>query len=234
LSRKPRLLDLFCGAGGAAVGYHRAGFEVVGVDLSPQKRYPFEFHQGDAMSFPLDGFDAVHASPPCQWYSVSAHLPWVDVGDEYPLIGLVRERLVGAGVPYVIENVEGARAFMNDPVMLCGSAFGLPMWRHRLFEMPGVLVLSPGCSHREMPVQQLYARKDRPGRVYKRRALPVYGGARGGTSFNGRRPTIAEARVAMGIDWMTWTEISEAVPPAYTQFIGERLMAAFKRENAVA
>jgi DNA (cytosine-5)-methyltransferase 1 len=224
----PRLLDLFCGAGGAAVGYHRAGFEVVGVDLSPQKRYPFEFHQGDAMTYPLDGFDAVHASPPCQWYSVSAHLPNVAAGlaDEYPLIELVRGRLVDVGVPYVIENVEGARAFMREPVMLCASAFGLPMWRHRLFELGGFFVLSPGCSHREMPVQQLYTRRDRQGRVYKRRALPVYGGARGGTSFNGRRPTIAEARVAMGIDWMTWTEISEALPPVYTEYLGAELMRA--------
>jgi DNA (cytosine-5)-methyltransferase 1 len=229
LSLRPRLLDLFCGAGGAAVGYERAGFEVVGVDLSPQKRYPFEFHRADAMWFPLDGFDAVHASPPCQWYSVSANLPWVDVGDDYPLIELVRERLVSSGLPYVIENVQGARDYMVEPLMLCGSAFGLPMWRHRLFELGGFFMLSPGCSHSEMAVQQTYTRKDRQGRVYKRRSLPVYGGARGGTSFNGRRPTIAEARLAMGIDWMTWTEISEAVPPVYTEYVGAGLMALFKR-----
>jgi DNA (cytosine-5)-methyltransferase 1 len=211
------------------MGYDQAGFEVVGVDLSPQKRYPFEFHRADAMWFPLDGFDAVHASPPCQWYSVSAGLPWVRAGlaDEYPLIDLVRERLVDVGIPYVIENVQGARDWMQDPVMLCGSAFGLPLWRHRLFELGGFMVLSRGCSHAEMAVQQTYVRKDR-GRVYKRRSLPVYGGARGGTSFNGRRPTIAEARVAMGIDWMTWDEISEAVPPAYTRFIGDGLMQLFK------
>src|SRR3989304_5094805 len=105
---KPKLLDLFCGAGGAAMGYHRAGFDVVGVDIKPQPHYPFEFHQADAMTWPLDGFDAIHASPPCPGSSRLRRLPWLK-GREWPLlIPGVRRRLVAAGVPWVIENVMDA------------------------------------------------------------------------------------------------------------------------------
>ena len=135
---KPRLLDLFCGAGGAAMGYHRAGFEVVGVDIKPQPHYPFEFHQADAMTYPLEGFDAIHASPPCQGYSPhvsSESSAWAGTRgkDEPRLIGAVRERLVGHA--YVIENVVGARRELRGPLLLCGTMFGLPIARHRLFEM---------------------------------------------------------------------------------------------------
>ena len=112
-----RLLDLFCGAGGAAMGYHRAGFEVVGIDIAPQPNYPFEFVQADAMEFPLDGFDAIHASPPCQAYTALA------TGKHPRLIEPMRERLASSGVPWVIENVVGAP--LRQPVLLCGSMFGL-------------------------------------------------------------------------------------------------------------
>jgi SAM-dependent methyltransferase len=128
-----RLLDLFCGAGGAAKGYADAGFEVVGVDIEPQPNYPFEFVRADALTFPLDGFDAVHASAPCQAFTVyrnnSAH-----VRQDHPnLIPQTRERLIASGLPYVIENVPGAP--LIDPIQLCGTSFPpLEVRRHRIFE----------------------------------------------------------------------------------------------------
>lgn len=136
--RKPRLLDLFCGAGGSAVGYARAGFEVVGVDLKSQPRYPFEFHQADAMTYPLDGFDAIHASPPCQAYSVAQKLQ----GNLHPdLIGPTRFRLTESGKPYVIENVVGAP--LLKPTLLQGTMFGLRTERKRLFETSFLLPMPP-------------------------------------------------------------------------------------------
>jgi hypothetical protein len=143
---RPRLLDLFCGAGGAAVGYDRAGFDVVGVDIRPQPRYPYEFHQGDALTFPLDGFDAVHASPPCQAYAnVTA---WRGIPEEHPdLVGPARARLTGSGLPWVIENVPEAP--IRPDLLLCGSQFGLKVRRHRAFETsPRLFSLLPPCRHR--------------------------------------------------------------------------------------
>jgi hypothetical protein len=143
---RPRLLDLFCGAGGAAVGYHRAGFDVVGVDLEPQPNYPFEFHQADALEFPLHGFDAIHASPPCQGYAnVTA---WRGDPATHPRhIAGVRDRLAGAGVPYVIENVRTTE--LRPCLVLCGSMFGLPVRRHRGFETNwNAYRLVPPCQHR--------------------------------------------------------------------------------------
>lgn len=118
---KPRLLDLFCGAGGAGMGYHQAGFDVVGVDINPQPDYPFEFHQADAMEFPLDGFDAIHASPPCQVFTALKTMH--NAGEHFDLLTPMRARLKEWGGPYVIENVPGAP--MQDHVTLCGSSFGL-------------------------------------------------------------------------------------------------------------
>ena len=141
----PRLLDLFCGAGGAAMGYHRAGFDVVGVDIAPQPRYPFEFHQADAMTFPLDGFDAIHASPPCQAYSRLRHLPWL-AGKEYPLLLTPTwERLATHGVPWVIENV--ADAPMPYSIVVCGWTIGLPIYRHRRFGSSFLLLAPPHRRH---------------------------------------------------------------------------------------
>jgi DNA (cytosine-5)-methyltransferase 1 len=150
---RPRLLDLFCGAGGAAVGYHRPGFDVVGVDIKPQSNYPFEFHQADALEFPLEGFNAIHASPPCQGYS---QLAAMHPGREYPLlIEPTRELLLSTGLPYVIENVEGAPLPRHPQLdgtwgfWLCGSMFGLGVTRgflrrHRLFET-NFPVVQPQC-----------------------------------------------------------------------------------------
>ena len=214
---KPRLLDLFCGAGGAAMGYHRAGFEVVGVDIAPQPHYPFEFHQADAFDYPFTwDFQAIHASPPCQAYSrLSAMHP-----DASPpmLIDAVRERFGRFGVPWVIENVEGAPLadrsdlFGAHGVMLCGSMFDLGiergyLRRHRLFET-SFSIAQPDCRHRGV-------------------AVGVYG--HGGHTGKHRMLYRDEAAEALGIDWMTRDEMTQAIPPAYTEFIGEQLMAAIKQ-----
>ena len=144
---KPRLLDLFCGAGGAGMGYYRAGFEVVGVDIVRQPRFPFKFIQADAMTFDLSGFDAVHASPPCQGYSKTRHQVDSRLGKrERPLLlDEIRARLVRSGQPWVLENVAWAR--MPAAIKLCGSALGLRVTRHRFFESSS-LIFAPGpCRH---------------------------------------------------------------------------------------
>ena len=212
---KPKLLDLFCGAGGAAMGYHQAGFEVVGVDIRKQPRFPFEFIQADAMTFPLDGFDVIHASPPCQGYSPhvsSSGSKWAGTkGVEEPrLIAGIRERL--AGVPYVIENVMGARSELNATLLLCGTMFGLPIPRHRLFELEGGLLIQPfhpRCSG----VAKRYAEE----RGWDPRDMTVTGkGRHAGTSKRWAEIT--------GIDWMSQHEMRESIPPVYTEHIGKWIM----------
>jgi len=198
-----RLLDLFCGAGGAAMGYHRAGFEVVGVDIKPQPHYPFEFHQADAMTYPLEGFDAIHASPPCQAYSQAA----LGTGKTYPdLLAAVRERLVIAGAAWVIENVPGAP--MRADFRLCGCMFGLSLRRERWFETSWQhFALRQPCLHTG-PVVSVVGH-----------GTPTW--VRKILRFN---PTIHHYREAMGIDWMNRDELSQAIPPAYTEYIGSWLM----------
>lgn len=213
-----RILDLFCGAGGAAMGYHRAGFTVVGVDIRPQPNYPFEFHQADAMSFPLDGFDAIHASPPCQAFTAYKRRP-NHVG-EYPnLIADVRSRLVTTGVPFVIENIPGARAELRNPIQLCGSSFGLDVRRHRLFES-NILLGVPPCNHgwQTPRFPQATNRKNLRRTV----EVGVY------------RIPLAVQQKAMGIDWMRLDELSEAIPPAYTEHIGQQLLAQIALERWAA
>jgi len=205
-----RLLDLFCGAGGASVGYHRAGFEVTGVDHRPMPRYPYEFIQADAMTFPLDGFDAIHASPPCQRHSKAVAI--ADRENHPDLVDPTRERLLAAGKPYVMENV--VKAPLVNTIRLCGSSFGLPIQRHRLFESNVWLMALP-CAHGAYP--RIY--EPAWNRTTKLRVLSVSGG------FTKRVP-LQEFKDAMGVDWhMTRPELSEAIPPAYTQFIGEQLIA---------
>ena len=210
---KPRLLDLFCGAGGAAMGYHRAGFEVAGVDLNPQPHYPFEFHQGDAMTWPLEGFDAIHASPPCQRFSKSVSKKH---RERHPdLIGPTRERLIASGVPWIIENVP--RAPLIDPITLCGSSFGLEVRRHRLFEMSDAPLWVPSCRHED------YLPRFTPAwnRTTLLRFRPISGGW--------GAPDLEADRAGMGIDWpMTTHELSESIPPAYTEWIGTQLLRSIE------
>jgi len=218
VSERPKLLDLFCGAGGAAMGYHRAGFDVVGVDIKPQPRYPFTFIQADAMTFPLEGFDAIHASPPCQGYSTavtSRSSKWVPTKgkDEPRLIEGIRARLDGIGAPYVIENVWGARRDCRF-FMLCGSMFGLSIARHRVFES-SPLFLAPGHGN-----CRGLAKREAERLGWEYRDMAVTG--------KGRRSGTGERWAQLlGIDWpATQHELAEAIPPAYTEFIGKQLLAA--------
>lgn len=217
---KPRLLDLFCGAGGAGMGYHRAGFEVVGVDIEPQPHYPFEFHQADAMTFPLDGFDAIHASPPCQAFSTATGRGRKERGlDAYPrLIAPMRARLKPSHTPFVIENVVGAP--LVNAFRLCGSSFGLNLQRHRLFEPGGgwCPVMVPPCAHH----WQTRRFKSLDG---KRKNLARVVGVHGHVNYTGEAEL---RREAMGIGWMTQTELTQAIPPAYTEWIGSRVLEALK------
>lgn len=211
---RPRLLDLFSGAGGSARGYQLAGFHVTGVDIKPQPRYAGDkFVQADALTFPLDGFDAIHASPPCQFHAGLTNVRGSQ-DNHANLIPQTRQRLQCAGVPYVIENVMEARAYLRDPVMLCGSAFGLALKRHRLFETTFPL-MSPGCAHGAHPKKY---RIRQHGREIVTAFCYVFGGGQAGQP-------VATWREAMGIDWMTVDELSQAIPPAYTEFIGQFLLA---------
>lgn len=253
-----RLLDLFCGAGGAAMGYHRAfeaagiEHEIVGIDIVNQPRYPFTFIQGDAMEFPLEGFDAIHASPPCQGYSIMRNLPWNQDRD-YPLLLLdVRQRLDSAGVPYVIENVGGARHGAKGLVkrglqehglkagFLCGQMFGLPLYRHRYFET-NWFWMHPGHGKHE----RIRAGSSLAGRA--RDIVFQHGDdGRGGATWSGRREQPAglavrngagvhgngighsagwrRAAEGLGIDWMKREELTQAIPPAFTEYIGAQLI----------
>ena len=213
--RKPRILDLFCCAGGAGVGYHRAGFEVVGVDIAPQPSYPLTFVQQDAMALSpeyLATFDAIHASPPCQSYSDLAKRN--RNADNWPrLIEPVREMLVRTGLPYVIENVDGAP--LRDPVVLCGTMFpGLRVIRHRLFEAN--FKITPPLHRKHPKVHTFDKRKSHYGKTDEwSDFVQVTGGG---------NCTLAAARAAMGIEWMNKSEINEAIPPAYAEFVGRELL----------
>ena len=215
---RPRLLDLFCGAGGAARGYQLAAFYVVGVDTKPQPRYAGdEFHLGDALTWPLEGYDAIHASPPCQRYSSAGRASSSRYGYSYPDLYLdVRSRLAESGCPWVIENVTQAPAAHG--VVLCGSMFGLDIERHRCFES-SFLILSPFiCRH---PTHSVITVTGNTPQRWQR-------GERVGVSRS-------ERNEGMGIDWMVVEELTEAVPPAYTEWIGARLLEALGvREEAVA
>jgi DNA (cytosine-5)-methyltransferase 1 len=221
---KLRLLDLFCGAGGCAVGYERAGFEVVGVDINPQPRYPFEFHQADAMMYPLDGFDAIHASPPCQFFTqMRASWRAQGVNDGYvDLLTPTLERLRASGLPYVVENVVGAGKAMRATVVLHGGMFDLKVHRPRLFET-SFAVMAAKEPIRKQPVG-VYDTRPRGKTHYRTR---LNGNGKGRSEMRIAR-TLEEGQEAMGIDWMEWHELKEAIPPAYTEHIGAYLMAALK------
>jgi DNA (cytosine-5)-methyltransferase 1 len=190
------------------MGYHRAGFEVVGVDLHPQPRYPFEFHRGDALEYLAahgHEFDAVHASPPCQRYSaMSVCRP--GLAATYPdLVGPTRDALTALGRPWVIENVPGAG--LRPDLVLCGHMFGLPLYRHRVFESSEFL-WQPDHPRHVVPGGR--AGHWKPGQI---------------VSVSGNCSPIALARRAMGIDWTNRRELAESIPPAYTEYIGDQLRA---------
>jgi len=204
-----RLLDLFCGAGGASQGYADAGFEVVGVDVKHGKRYPFEYLRQDVMELDIDflkSFDVIHASPPCQLFSSTKHLRNAQGkgSSKLDLVEPVREMLLASGRPYVIENVLGAP--LIDAVTVCGSFFGLKVRRHRLFES-NVKLVGTDCRHKEQG-----------------RPVGIYGSMRDEIPSGGKTAvTMDLAKQAMGIDWMLWGELVEAIPPAYSKFIGEQV-----------
>lgn len=211
---KPRLLDLFCGAGGASMGYYRAGFEVVGVDLNPQPNYPFEFVQCDALEVSLNGFDTIHASPPCQRFSVMT--PSKTKGNHPDLITLIRDRLVLAEVPYVIENVGGAKKELRSPIMLCGMQFGLKVYRHRWFECVPFVMSIPHINHRDSTPAN--------GRGLSPKGFISVAGSGGVTGLTSKT-ILTTWSAAMGIDWMSRQELSQSIPPAFTEFIGKELRA---------
>ncbi len=222
--RKPRLLDLFCGAGGASMGYHQAGFEVVGVDIRPQPRYPFAFVQADALEYVAahgHEFDVIHASPPCQAYTRLRRLVEGKTGRKraYPdLVAPTREALRATGKIYVIENVEGAP--LKHPIMLCGEMFGLRVFRHRFFEVSVFLLAPPHPKHPRGSTT-----------VSHRGGNSSF--AHGATHITvaGNAYHAEDGRVAMGIHWMTRRELSQAIPPAYTRWIGEQLLAHYLSTN---
>ncbi len=208
------VLDTYCKAGGAGQGYADAGFTVIGVDIEPQPNYPFEFHRADAVEFIREhgaGFDLVHGSPPCQRYTKGAGK--AGTRDLHPdLVGPTREALLSTGRPYVLENVEQAARDLRDPVTLCGDALGLGVFRHRLFEASFQLT-----------------RPDHPrhsGRIGDGRFVTVTGHTGGSSSRDGwTNGSVDDWRKAMRTPWMTAAEMAQAVPPAYTEWIGRAFLA---------
>lgn len=222
---RPRLLDLFCCAGGAATGYYRVGFDVTGIDIAPQPNYPFTFLQEDALKFLAEhgsDFDVIHASPPCQGY---LNLGGVNraMGRRYEhadLIDATRD-LLPAQTPYVIENVPDALPKLHDPVRVCGTGLGLPLRRHRLFES-NVPLEGVACRH-DRYTEPRYWTSWRPGGEKRlSTVVQVYGNAGGREHWP----------AAMGIDWMSAKEMCEAIPPAYTEHIGAQLIRFATREGA--
>lgn len=235
--RRLRILDVYCGAGGASRGYSLAGFEVYGVDIADQPRYPYPFHRGDAIGvlrallagerlpfvsmgglrtvqLGLNDFDAIAASPPCQRYSITRHTHSIEHPD---LVDPTRELLQQTGLPYVMENVVGAP--LIDPILLCGGMFELRaedtdgtmlrLERHRLFESNRPL---------SAPAHPTHDRSVKVGGVYGG------GGSRRDSKRRGGYTPLKVVRAAlMGIDWMTQDELSQSIPPAYTEFIGDQL-----------
>lgn len=209
---KPRLLDLFCCAGGAGMGYYRAGFDVVGVDIKPQKHYPFEFHQADALEYLAEHgreFDVIHASPPCQRYTRAQNA--AQNASAHPdLVPAVRDALIALEKPYIIENVVGAP--LINAAVLCGLSFGLKVRRHRLFEASFFFLTPPDqCNGQDYYV--IFGHEVRERRHGEK---------------SGRKNRVADGRRAMGIEWMTRGELSEAIPPAYTEYIGSQLIEALR------
>jgi DNA (cytosine-5)-methyltransferase 1 len=202
------------------MGYYRAGFEVVGVDIKPQPNYPFEFVQGDALKWLTlglaRGFDAIHASPPCQAFTVYGNNKGHVRQDHPDLIEDTRILLEATGLPYVIENVPHAP--LNSPIQLCGTSFGLEVRRHRLFESNIPLGGLP-CDHKRFTERKYPGSSNRPnGRTV--------------CNIGEWRVPLDVQKKAIDIDWMTLPELSQAVPPAYTEFIGKQLLSYLERAHS--
>ena len=237
---RPRLLDLFCGAGGASEGYRRAGFDVVGVDHRVQPHYPGEFVRADVLDLDrtfLFGFDAIHASHPCQAHSSLKAMH--NAKTHADLIPQTRAMLEESGRPWIMENVIGAP--LVGPILLCGTMFGLgvedaELRRHRLFEASFPILFVPQCQHGERDVVGVYG-----GHVRNRRRVRTIG-VHGEGCRDSRRKfdkgvpdfSVGQGREAMGIDWMTTAELSQAIPPAYTEWLGRELMAHLRRRASAA
>ncbi len=229
---RPRLLDLFCGAGGCSVGYYRAGFEVAGVDIQPHPDYPYRITVADARDVLADrdyvaGFDAVHASPPCQAHTTMSNR-WRGIGGRADKhvdhISAVRVLLKAWGGPWVIENVPGARAVMRSPMLLHGGQFGLGCYRPRLFESNVLLWAPPEAAPPAHPVG-VYGRSPDGRRLFTRAD---------GTEQRAAR-SLREGQSALGVDWMSqWEDVTEAIPPAYTEFLGEQLIAHLGQSVSIA
>jgi DNA (cytosine-5)-methyltransferase 1 len=223
--RKPKLLDLYCCAGGAAKGYAQAGFDVTGVDKEPQPNYPFAFIQGDAIEYLLahgHEYDAIHASPPCQGYSQCRFTPGAS-GKDYPLlIEPTLAALRAIGKPWVMENVPGSG--LSD-LVLCGTSFGLNVQRHRHFAASFMLMHTGPCNHREGNLG-IYANK--VTRLGTRGVAYIAGSGR--KHYRPLPAPFAEGEAAMGIDWMNRYELSQSIPPAYTNFIGQQLMQIIHKQ----
>jgi DNA (cytosine-5)-methyltransferase 1 len=206
--KRPLLLDLFCGAGGAGKGWHDAGFEVVGVDINPQPHYPFQIFRADWLVGLLElapMASVVHASPPCQGYSRLRHLPWLKDNYYIKLIDAVRWALINVGLPWVIENVEDAP--MPYSTVLCGQTFGLPLYRHRRFGSSHLIMSPPHERHRQVITA---------GHMLK---------GRGRVATWERTSRLPDV---MGCPWMTQKEVAQAIPPAYTEWIGTQLMGVLR------
>jgi len=259
---RPALLDVFSGAGGAAAGYRRAGFCVLGVDHKLQPRYTphggCRFVLGDALEYVAAHgreFDAIHASPPCQAFTALKTM-W-NKREHDDLVEPTRCLLQGTGLPWVIENVPGA-PLSRGALMLCGTMFSLgttdgraELRRHRYFELSEPATLTPECRHGSMTVGavgdgngrddrrdpiviDVYGGHERDRRRLKPRSIGVWGHA-GGRSIrdSAQQFSTKERAEAMGIDWMTGEQLSQAIPPAYTEYIGLQLMAYLRHENTV-
>jgi DNA (cytosine-5)-methyltransferase 1 len=207
-----KLLDLYCGVGGASAGYYKAGFDVTGIDLKHGRRYPYKYIKGDVLLYLQDldflrSFDIIHASPPCQTHSITQHLRNAQgkSTSKLDLIPQTRAALIASGKPYVIENVPGSP--LINPIQLCGSSFGLQVRRHRLFESNMKLTGSV-CDHKAQG-----------------RPVGVYGSLNDQIPKGGKTATtIDEGRDAMGMPWAIWTELVEAIPPAYSEYIGKQII----------
>ena len=236
-----KLLDLFCGAGGAGEGYRRAGFEVVGVDVNPQPRYKAgRFVQADALAYVAQYgwmFDAIHASPPCQAHSLITP----DKSKHVDLIPQTRFWLETIGAPYVIENVYGARRTLRNPVMLCGRDFGLKVYRHRLFESNVLLMGLHHEPHRDNTPRAGHGISDKgfisvtSGGKSSRRSNGLQSlSSEGFVTMTGHFSGIEYCRTAMGIEWMTAKELSQAIPPAFTEFLGRQIMTHLQNKAVAA